>query len=279
MQNDIAIDFLNFNGKPYAKLFSPIFTKQQLIQQQALATTNGKAQKYIKKLMIGSIKNRINLIKYFGKYRNTTDPEFAQAFESKISRMKMLQKQIKELKEKDLNLLKEKIFILEAQAAQAYWYMYEKILDEYIHFPGRKTQGAEDTVNVMLNYGYGILYARIWRAVIKAKLSPFIGFLHSDKRNAAAFIFDFIEEFRQQAVDRVVASMISKREKMEIKEGRFKGDTKALLAQNITGRLNDFEIFRKKRMRLEDIIQHQAEDFARFLNDEIKTYKPYISKW
>jgi CRISP-associated protein Cas1 len=83
------------------------------------------------------------------------------------------------------------------------------LLDEVILFEGRERQGATDLVNSLLNYGYGILYSKIWEAVIRTGLSPFISFLHKPQEGKPTLIFDLVEEFRPQAVDRAVFSMIN----------------------------------------------------------------------
>ena len=47
-----------------------------------------------------------------------------------------------------------------------------------------------------------------------AGLHPCISFLHSFQDGKPTLVFDMIEEFRSQAVDRVVFSMITKGERL-----------------------------------------------------------------
>ena len=149
----------------------------------------------------------------------------------------------------------------------------------YIDFPGRQHQDAADIVNVLLNYGYGILYSRIWQALQRAGLNPYISYLHSSERNKPGLVFDFIEEFRQQAVDRAVIAFITKGEAYEIKDGLLAEKTRKRIAEKVLERLNNPEAFRKGQARLSDIIISQAENLAKLITGKTKSYKPYVAKW
>lgn len=53
---------------------------------------------------------------------------------------------------------------IESQGAIAYWaYIRVLIADDGINFISREHQGATDLMNSLLNYGYAILYARVWK--------------------------------------------------------------------------------------------------------------------
>ena len=61
-------------------------------------------------------------------------------------------------------------------------------------------------MNSLLNYGYGILYSRLWAVLTNARLNVNVGFLHKPQPGKAGLLYDFIEEFRAAAVDRTVFS-------------------------------------------------------------------------
>ena len=79
-----------------------------------------------------------------------------------------------------------------------------------VNFPGREHRDSTDPVNSLLNYGYGMLYRQVEGAVILAELDPFGGYLHVDRPGKLSLVYDFVEEFRQQVVDRVVVAMLNK---------------------------------------------------------------------
>lgn len=86
----------------------------------------------------------------------------------------------------------------------------------------------------MLNYGYAILYSRVCQALLAAQLNPYDSVIHVRQPGKPTFSYDFIEIFRTQAVDRVVISMLQKREHAETKDGLLTDETKNLLIKNLT---------------------------------------------
>ena len=92
------------------------------------------------------------------------------------------------------------------------------------------------------------------------------------------FVYDIIELFRAQAVDRVVISMVQKKEPLTLKEGMLGTDTKKLLVQNLAERINRYEKYRGAEHRLCDIIHLQVKEIADYIDSGTK-YKPYIAKW
>jgi len=67
--------------------------------------------------------------------------------------------------------------------------------DDY-HYEGRSRRPAMDMFNAFLNYGYGILYGIVERALLLAGVHPYIGFFHDDGHKRRSMVFDFIEPFR-----------------------------------------------------------------------------------
>ena len=136
----------------------------------------------------------------------------------------------------------------------------------------------ELTLNSLLNYGYSILYARIWQAVLRRKLNPTISIIHAPQPGKPTFVYDIIELFRAQAVDRVVISLVQKKEPLALKDGLLDSNTKKLLVQNLAERINRYERYRGTECRLCDIIRLQVKEIAEYIDSGTK-YKPYIAKW
>lgn len=78
----------------------------------------------------------------------------------------------------------------EAQGARIYW----KTIFQDPRF--RREQGAEDIINVMLNYGYAIIRATMARSVSASGLIPIFGIWHQNRYNAFNLVDDLIEPFR-----------------------------------------------------------------------------------
>jgi len=275
----IPIDFFELTGKPYAKIYqhTPTIVDIQLAQLKAFE--NGKAISLAKTFVFAKIKNQINLMKYYSKYRKKHDKDFAEIFTEKINHMQKILKEIQSLNETDLDILRGKLFSIEGRAATDYWALVERLLNEQIQFEGRIRKGATDLVNSLLNYGYGILYSRIWHTILVTGLNPYISYLHKPQKDKPTLIFDLIEEFRHQIVDKAIFPLITKGKDLKIENGLLSKETRQKVTEKVLERINDIEVFRGKEMKMLDIIAHQAEAMADFLLDKTKKYRPYIAKW
>ena len=215
----------------------------------------------------------------YHKYRKSFDEGFVVEFTANLARMEGIAAEIKALTDADHATVRGKLFSIEGRAAAAYWEIIKALLDDMIVFEGRVGQGAKDLVNSLLNYGYAILYSKIWNAVSQAGLSPFISFLHVPQAGKPTLIFDLIEEFRPQAVDRVVFSLINKRVELKMDGQLLSEETRNRLAAEVLERVDSVEPFRGRELRLYEIMREQSRNVASFLKGELDKYSPYIAKW
>jgi group II intron reverse transcriptase/maturase/CRISPR-associated endonuclease Cas1 len=278
-ENRIMIDFLKHDGKPYAIIHQPDWFEADTGIAQLEAYRNGKGFQLIRQMVWGKICNQINLLKYYGKYYTSRIEGYETRLEPAINAMEKYAEDVLTIAEGELDDFRMKIFAFEGLASASYWDTIGILINTNEPFERRERQGATDLVNCMFNYGYGILYSRIVEALVRAGLNPNLSYLHKPENNRPSLVYDLIEEFRQQAVDRVVFAIIMKNNDLKADNGLLDDYTKKLLAKKVIERLNNVEIFRKKEMRMYEIIYHQARDLARFLKGEKTTYRPYIRKW
>lgn len=116
-----------------------------------------------------------------------------------------------------------------------------------MEFFGRQTRGAINPVNLLLNYGCGILYTTVWGALVNTGLEPFAGFLHVDRAGKPSLVLDLIEEFRQPVVDRVVIAHINLGQEIKITDGLLDADTRKIIGEEILGRLESHEKYKGKK--------------------------------
>lgn len=277
-ENMIPIDFIAFNGLPYAKIFAPVYPDAAIGTAQMKALDNGVGISLIRQMITGKMKNQLSLLKYYYKYRKETKDDYNDSYEKCCTIIENEIARIKTLNDTKLDTFRASLMGHEGVAAASYWEMIVRLLNAYIVFEGRERQGAVDPVNSMLNYGYGILYSRVWEAIIRERLNPHISFLHVCSQNQPTLAFDLIEEFRQQVVDKIVFSLITKNGPIEMEQGQLKQQTRKRLVEKLLERLNSKENFRGHKLRITEIIQHQARAMALHVQG-IKTYKPYVGKW
>ncbi len=280
LSHKIPIDFFNFKGEPTAKIYLPLMPDTTIGIAQLKAFANEKCYSIASSIVESKINNQINLLKYFLKYRRKIDPVFSEETESKIEKMEKNMESVSEIeKTDDMDLYRNRLMAAEGQASARYWEVIKELLKDDVEFIKRERQGARDIVNSCLNYGYSMLYPRIWQAVIQAGLNPMISYLHKEQPGKPTLTFDLIEEFRQQVVDRTVFSMFTKGTEIELTQGELSASSKKVLVENIIERLKTETGFRKQKMTFDEIILHQAKALAEYLLDKKKSYNPFLGKY
>jgi CRISP-associated protein Cas1 len=85
---------------------------------------------------------------------------------------------------------------LEGTAGRFYFETLSALLPDEYQYGGRSFRPADDIFNAFLNYGYGILYRKVEKALHIVGLNPYIGLMHIDGHKRKSLVFDFIEAFR-----------------------------------------------------------------------------------
>lgn len=274
-EEGINIDFFDMHTNHIATILSPKYLYTSKWRLQSSVDENLSCE-IGRRIILGKVKNQFALAKYFNKYHKrvggeTAFGQYQQAVEKIIVR-------IKSLETGDLASFRQKIMSYEATSATVYWeYVRELIQDDIDGFYSRVKQGATDLVNSMLNYGYAILYPRIWQAALRYQLNPYMGFVHYADGNAN-LVFDMIELFRAQAVDRVVISLIQKKETLGVKNGKLDDSTKKKLTASVLERLNRKERYRGEMRSFVEIIDAQFRELIATMSTG-NAFRPYLAKW
>lgn len=226
----------------------------------------------------GKIVNQLHLAKYFHKYHKDSNKAVTSLLELLETKVLSARDFIKMYDKSTTNYI-EQLMAQEAQCALQYWaYVKGMLEDDEVGFEGRVQQGAVDIVNVMLNYGYALLYARVWQALLGNGLNPYDSVIHARQSGKPTFVYDVVELFRAQAVDRVVFSLVQKNEPLKAENGMLSEESKKLLIRNMMERLQKRENYRGESISLDMIIWKQCSEIADFFEKENK-YKPYKAKW
>jgi len=157
---------------------------------------------------------------------------------------------------------------LEGNGQKIYLAMINFLLPSQYKFDGRSRLPSLDLFNAMLNYGYGILYNWVERALWESGVNPYFGFLHTGERKHKALLFDFIEPYRPW-VDRVIFKLcVSKIATLQHADPRSGGglwlnaEGRKLVAKSV------YEKFRQKKIEVGDqtwsLRQAIAKDAGRF---------------
>lgn len=278
MENQIPIDFFDNTGKLYASVFSPISVASGLWQKQMSMPISKRAY-LASRIVYGKLRNQLNLVKYYHKYHKIVE-ELDQQYQQTVHVLSELCDGLKNYSSTE-ERYREELMAFEARGAIYYWaYIRRLLMDDGVEFETREHQGAKDLFNCMLNYGYAILYPRILRTILRMKLNPMVGVLHTYQDKKPTFSYDIIEIFRAQAVDRALIGLVQKSQYLKLdKNNRLDPETKKLLIKSILERINRYEKYRNREMKFLSIIKEQTREIAAYINEEAKTFRPYVAKW
>lgn len=77
---------------------------------------------------------------------------------------------------------------------------------------GRTRRPPCDPVNCLLSFGYGMLRVAVHGALEQVGLDPYLGYLHGVRPGKPALALDLMEEFRPLLVDRLVLTLVNRRQ-------------------------------------------------------------------
>ena len=189
---------------------------------------------------------------------------------------------------KDLNTLcLEDLRGIEGKAANIYFSVLNELIltqkDVFI-FTDRNRRPPRDEINAMLSFVYTLITNDMVSALETVGLDPYFGFMHAIRPGRASLALDLIEEFRGYLGDRLVLSLINRR---QVKKNDFirQGDA-VLMTENCRK-----TIISSWQKRKKDIIEHpylkekipvgllpysQAMLLARYIRNDLSNYPVFL---
>lgn len=196
LENGIEVIFQQRNGEVAGRLWGSKFGSIATIRKnQLLFAAAGESRDWIREVLAHKMDGQMALLlaldrgQYPATKRINESVHKLDGFKAKL------------LSKKQNNREQDDGFIrgIEGSASKMYFRCISDVLPEAYRFGKRSRNPARDMFNGMLNYAYGILYARVESALIKAGIDPAIGIFHADQYNRPAMVYDVIEMFRTWA--------------------------------------------------------------------------------
>lgn len=277
----IPIHFVHFSGRVSASVFSAGLTGTiQTRRAQLAAAADARGVHLARAFALGKVQNQAALVRYLAKYRKGIKPELFRELACLAAEILDSTATLERLRADTAEQIRDQVLAAEGRAAERYWQAVRRVVSVPKDWAGRTGRGATDPLNAALNYGYGILYAQIERAVMLAGLDPYAGFIHADRPGKPSLVLDLIEEFRAPVVDRTIFAMVNRRSKIELdEEDRLPQAVRRAIAENVLERLSKPEHYERKKVALRHIIQSQARHLATFVRGERATYRPFVVRW
>jgi len=284
-KNNVDVVFIDSFGEVTAKIVPMEFRTVKTRREQYYAYLDHRSGYLAKKFIEGKARNQYAVLGTLAKSRKDTHPEVADKLIIARQRMQPLIESIISMPDGPVDKIRSPLMGTEGMISDIYWKALTNVFPEEFGFRERSGRGARDPVNAMLNYGYGILEGEVHRAVYLAGLDPYAGYLHADRPGSSTLVYDLMEEFRQQIVDKTVIAQVTKGvvkpsdfsldgEICRLSDGARRG-----LLKDILGKLEDYTTRGDERLRWCDLILSQARAVAKYLRGESTSYEPYFMRW
>lgn len=279
-ERGIPVHFLDSQGAPYATLYAAGLTGTVITRREQMrAYDDERGVQAGLAFAEGKIQNQSITLRYLAKTRKETAAGeellvAAAEIADNLARLAPLRAG------QTIDAIRDQLLAVEGNAARQYWQAVRAILPETYGWTARSGRGATDPINSLLNYGYGILYGQVEQALVLAGLDPFAGFVHVDRPGKPSLALDLIEEFRQEAVDRVVFGLANRRFTVEQDEkGWLSSSTRKQFAGHVLEHLQTEVRHGGQKHPLRQVIQMQARALASCLRRDRAGYTAFKASW
>lgn len=207
LQHNVDLIFAESDGQPLGRVWHAKLGSTTKIRKRQLQASVGRAGvRYTGAWITRKLRNQAKFLRVLQKHRERARDLLEQRASNILELVAAVDTCLAEAE--TIDTVADTLRGLEGTAGRIYFQTLSELIPPEHRFAGRSFRPAQDAFNAFLNYGYGILYARVEKALMIAGLDPYVGFLHRDDYNQKSMVFDFIEPYRNY-VDRVVFRLFS----------------------------------------------------------------------
>lgn len=178
----------------------------------------------------------------------------------------------------------------EGDAARAYFGAFSAMVRcqrETFAMKERTRRPPLDPLNALLSFVYALLLHDCTAALTAAGLDPSVGFLHADRPGRPSLSLDLMEEFRPLVADRLVLSLINRR---QVDGNGFQTRDGGAVEMSDTTRRAVVEAYQSRKqeevthplleqkVRVAELPFLQAKLLARCLRGDLPAYPPCVLK-
>lgn len=222
--NGVSLTFLSPQGRYISRSQGPTKGNVLLRKAQYKNSDDESYSIHLCKLFIGGkIQNYRNILRRFIR-DNGEDAAIEYAA-----------KELLRCKRKVLNADSiDSVRGIEGEAANTYFSVFSHLLlnqkDDFV-FNGRNRRPPKDAINAMLSFVYTLICNDMTAALETVGLDPYVGFMHTLRPGRASLALDMMEELRAYLGDRLVLSLINRRQ-ITIKDFLQQGDNGIIMTDS-----------------------------------------------
>ncbi len=269
LMHNVDLIFADSSGHPLGRVWhSKLGSTTKIRKRQLEASLGQEGLQWTLQWLDAKLANQSEFVKDLKKHRS----QLGDYLDDKHKKIENLRASLSVLNDSaTVDAVADTIRGLEGTAGRLYFETLSHVMPDAYRFQGRSMRPAKDAFNAFLNYGYGVLYSRVEKALIIAGIDPYVGFLHRDDYNQKSMVFDFIEPYRVQ-VETVVFRLFTAK---KINQSHYESIANGLTLnkegkQLLIERLNDYtEVetirYRGRNQTRANAMQGDAHIFANTL--------------
>jgi CRISPR-associated protein Cas1 len=205
----ISIALLDRAGRFQARIEGPV-TGNVLLRRAQYRASDAPLE-IVRSFVLGKISNqRAVLMRALRDYAGDMPAARADAVTQAVERLASIARRAG-LSSQDTNTLRG----AEGEAANIYFLVFDDMIrvgEPEMRFTGRSRRPPLDAVNALLSFLYTLLTHDCRAAAECVGLDPAVGFLHRDRPGRPSLALDLMEELRPVLADRLVLSLINRRQ-------------------------------------------------------------------
>ncbi|NOQ21289.1 MAG: type I-C CRISPR-associated endonuclease Cas1 [Candidatus Aegiribacteria sp.] len=282
-ENNVAVSFLSEYGKFLARIQGPVSGNVLLRREQYRIADMPEASADIARyFLMGKIANSRTVIRR--ALRDHADKSDARTLGNAESRLTEYLRRLE--KPAPIEYLRG----IEGEAASSYFAAFPQLItikEEAFTYTGRNRRPPLDPINALLSFVYTLLVHDCRSALEGVGLDPCVGYLHTDRPGRPSLALDLMEEFRAFLADRLVLSLINRR---QIKASDFQDSMGGAVIMKDEARKKLLISWQKRKQEeithpylcektKVGLLAHlQALLLARHLRGDLEAYPPFIWK-
>jgi CRISPR-associated protein Cas1 len=285
-EQGVTVSYLAEHGRFLARMEGPV-SGNVLLRKQQYRCSDAEVQcaTIVRGIVSGKILNQRAVIRRaLRDHSDGMQPDSRQRLQSAEERLTHIARRT----EKPSTVDEMRGF--EGEAASLYFSVFQALLrtdDANLCFSGRSRRPPLDPVNALLSFVYTLLVHDIRSALETVGLDPAVGFLHRDRPGRPSLALDLLEEFRPFFADRLVLSLINRR---QVKASAFRRlengavlmsddlRKEVLIAYQERKREELTHPFVNEKVTIGLLWHIQAQLLARHLRGDLNGYPPFVWK-
>jgi CRISPR-associated protein Cas1 len=117
----------------------------------------------------------------------------------------------------------EELMGIEGNIRQWYYSAWPEIIEQEIEFERRTKHPPDNLINAMISFGNSLVYTTCLSEIYRTQLSPLISYLHEPGTKRFSLSLDIAEIFKPLLADRLIFTLLNKRQITQKKHVTLKG--------------------------------------------------------